>query len=190
MQMHKYARTLVMASAMIWVAGCATTGGDSAGKVETPEVVTTSIDSGAEEISVMPVVDPAVQAVIDSGKVSASADEIQSLLHHNEYLFPFDSSELKDRDYKALDVQAAYLNSSRGAAEQIVIEGHTDERGTRTYNLALGERRANAVKRYLVLKGVAPGRVEVVSYGFERPVDPAHNETAWSQNRRAVIIRK
>ena len=69
----------------------------------------------------------------------------------------------------------------------MIIEGHTDERGTRTYNLALGERRAKAVKNYLALKGVSPSRVEVVSYGFEKPVNPAHNEAAWAENRRAVI---
>ncbi|MGY0217732.1 peptidoglycan-associated lipoprotein Pal [Endozoicomonadaceae bacterium StTr2] len=187
MQMHKYARSILLASAMVWVAGCASTGGNSAGQVDNEakpvEVIT------EEEVVVMPVIDPAVQAVIDTGKISASAEEIEGLLQQNEYHFPFDSSELKDRDYQALDVQAAYLTSSRGAAEKIVIEGHTDERGTRTYNLALGERRANAVKRYLVLKGVAADRIEVISYGFERPVDPAHNETAWAQNRRAIIVR-
>lgn len=72
--------------------------------------------------------------------------------------------------------------------KNIVIQGHTDERGTRTYNLALGERRANAIRDYLIAKGVVAKRIEVISFGFERPLDPEHNETAWDLNRRAVIV--
>ncbi len=68
----------------------------------------------------------------------------------------------------------------------MLIEGHCDERGTREYNLALGERRAAAVKDYLVALGVTPGRVATITYGKERPVALGHNEAAWAQNRRAV----
>ena len=70
----------------------------------------------------------------------------------------------------------------------MTIEGHTDERGTREYNLALGERRANAAKNYLVALGIDPSRILTISYGEERPVDPGNNEAAWAQNRRAVTV--
>ena len=71
---------------------------------------------------------------------------------------------------------------------KVRLEGNTDERGTREYNLALGERRANAVKAYLVAQGVSPSQIEVVSYGEEKPVDPGHNEAAWAKNRRVQIV--
>ncbi|WP_252179408.1 OmpA family protein [Endozoicomonas sp. 4G] len=168
----------------LWLAGCASTGGQSTSDVETtPEVVTEEV-----VIETTPVLDPAVQAVIDSGDVQASPEQVEQLLADKTYHFGFDSSKLKESDYKALDVQAAYLNSPEGRGKNIIIQGHTDERGTRTYNLALGERRANAVKSYLVAKGVSPSRIEVISFGFEKPLDPAHNAEAWAKNRRAHIV--
>ncbi|WP_263080178.1 OmpA family protein [Endozoicomonas sp. Mp262] len=184
MQRANFVKVAAAAATALWLVGCTTTGGESTSDVSTMEPVV------KEEVIVetQPVLDPSVQAVVDSGKISATPEQIGALLNHNEYQFGFDSSRLEDRDYKALDVQAAYLNSSEGRNKQIVIEGHTDERGTRTYNLALGERRASAVKNYLVSKGVAEGRIEVISFGFEKPLDPAHNDSAWTKNRRAVIV--
>jgi peptidoglycan-associated lipoprotein len=69
-----------------------------------------------------------------------------------------------------------------------VIEGHADERGTREYNLALGERRANAIRSFLTAAGVSSTQIETVSYGEERPDDPGHSEAAWARNRRAVLV--
>jgi peptidoglycan-associated lipoprotein len=71
----------------------------------------------------------------------------------------------------------------------VTLEGHADERGTREYNLALGEKRATAVKDYLMASGLASNRIKVVSYGKERPVNPASNAIAWSQNRRTVTVK-
>ena len=87
---------------------------------------------------------------------------------------------------RALDVHAKDLKAN-GA--RVVLEGHADERGTREYNMALGERRAKAVQRYLVLQGVSPAQLEVVSYGEERPVATGSDEQSWAQNRR-VELRK
>lgn len=75
----------------------------------------------------------------------------------------------------------------RNGSQQIRVEGHADERGTREYNLALGERRANAVVQYLVANGVSKSRIETISYGKERPADPGHDETAWAKNRRVEL---
>ena len=85
-----------------------------------------------------------------------------------------------------LDKQAGYL---KAAKISVVIEGHADERGTREYNLALGERRANAVRDYLMTKGIAKSSIKVLSYGKERPANTDSSKLAWSQNRRSVTIK-
>lgn len=100
--------------------------------------------------------------------------------------FAFDSSELSTEARASLEKQAAWMKKFGGV--RVVVEGHCDERGTREYNLALGERRANAAKDYLVALGINPARVKTISYGKERPAALGHNETAWAQNRRAVTV--
>jgi peptidoglycan-associated lipoprotein len=99
-------------------------------------------------------------------------------------LFGYDSSELDDDDRSVLDNQAKFLNQNPSL--KITIEGHCDERGTREYNLALGEKRASAVKDYLISVGIKSERVSVVSYGKERPQVLGSNKAAWSMNRRSV----
>jgi peptidoglycan-associated lipoprotein len=100
--------------------------------------------------------------------------------------FDTDQYDLDDRDRSTLDAQAAWLQSNPSA--RVTIEGHADERGTRDYNLALGDRRANAAKNYLAARGVSPSRMTVISYGKERPEALGSDETAWAQNRRAVTV--
>ena len=101
------------------------------------------------------------------------------------FYFDFDRSELQPRARTLLAGHARYLRDH--PRERITIEGHTDERGTREYNLALGERRAAAVRSYLQSLGVRSSQLSTVSYGEERPVDPGHTESAWAKNRRAVL---
>jgi len=101
-------------------------------------------------------------------------------------LFEVDQSTLTAAGQATLDGQAQWLLAN--ADYQAIIEGHADEQGTREYNLALGSRRANAVREYLVSKGVPTSRMRVVSYGKERPAEICSNETCYSQNRRAVTI--
>ena len=98
--------------------------------------------------------------------------------------FDFDKYNLKADARGTLEKQAAWLN--KWPAVTITVEGHCDERGTREYNLALGERRANSVKDYLVALGVNPSRIRTISYGKERPVALGSNDAAWAQNRRGV----
>ena len=100
--------------------------------------------------------------------------------------FDTDRYNVDSVDAAALSTQAQWL--ARYPAKRATIEGHADERGTRDYNLALGERRANAAKNYLVGLGVDPARVTTVSYGKERPVALGSDESAWAQNRRAVTV--
>jgi len=98
--------------------------------------------------------------------------------------FGTDRYDLSSEARSTLDGQAGWLQQNSGAS--ITIEGHADERGTREYNLALSERRANSVKNYLVALGVSSRQINVVGYGKERPSVPGSNGSAWSQNRRAV----
>ena len=100
--------------------------------------------------------------------------------------FDTDRYNVDSVDAAALQLQAQWL--ARWPAKRATLEGHCDERGTRDYNLALGERRANAAKNYLVGLGVDPARLVTVSYGKERPVALGSDEAAWSQNRRAVTV--
>lgn len=100
--------------------------------------------------------------------------------------FDFDKYALRADAKATLDKQAAWLK--KYPTYSLTIEGHADERGTREYNLALGERRANSVKEYLVGAGLPASRVKTISYGKERPVALGSNEAAWSQNRRGVTV--
>lgn len=101
--------------------------------------------------------------------------------------FSYDSSVVESEGQDTLQKQAAYLKGHSDV--NVSIEGHCDERGTREYNLALGERRASAAKSYLVSLGVAANRIQTISYGKERPAVVGDDESAWSQNRRAVTVK-
>jgi peptidoglycan-associated lipoprotein len=100
--------------------------------------------------------------------------------------FDTDKSDLNPAARTTLDAWAKYLAAN--TSQTMTIQGHCDERGTREYNLALGDRRATAVKNYLVALGVAPNRIQTISYGKERPDDPGHTEAAWAKNRRGVAV--
>ncbi len=101
--------------------------------------------------------------------------------------FEFDSYTLDDAAKRTLGMNAEWLKANPTA--KITVEGHCDERGSDTYNLALGENRAKAAKAYLVTLGVAADRVNVISYGEEKPLDPASTEAAWAKNRRAEFVK-
>tara|TARA_B100000427_G_scaffold72542_1_gene58674 strand:- start:297 stop:791 length:495 start_codon:yes stop_codon:yes gene_type:complete len=101
--------------------------------------------------------------------------------------FATNESLLTTKSRDTLRKQAAWLRENTNV--NIVIEGHADERGTREYNLALGERRANAAKDYLMTYGISADRITVISYGKERPVDPGSNPLSWSKNRRSVTVK-
>ena len=102
--------------------------------------------------------------------------------------FDYDSSTIKPEYVEILRAHARYVATTPKA--KVMLEGHTDERGTREYNLALGERRANATKNFLVALGVDAARIETISYGKERPAVLGSNEEAWAQNRRGVMVVK
>ncbi len=100
--------------------------------------------------------------------------------------FDFDRANIRSDQAPTLDRQAQWLQTHSGV--RVIIEGHADERGTREYNLALGQRRANAARDYLVARGVSGARISTISYGKDRPAVLGSNEEAWAQNRRAVTV--
>ena len=102
--------------------------------------------------------------------------------------FALDSSALTSNAQEVLDTQVNWLTAKRHNKTNVIVQGYCDERGTREYNLALGERRANAVKEYLVSHGVDADRISTISYGKERPAVLGSNEAACAQNRRAVTV--
>lgn len=101
--------------------------------------------------------------------------------------FEFDSSELKPEGQALVDAWGAYLAANPGV--KVRLEGHADERGTREYNVALGERRANTVQQAMTARGVGARQISVSSFGEERPVSLGHDDAAWSQNRRVEIVQ-
>ncbi len=114
-----------------------------------------------------------------------SPEQEMALLNQKVIHFAYDDSAISSADERVLNVHAKYMLDHPNLA--LTVKGHTDERGSREYNIALGERRANAVSRYLQTKGVPSTRLSSVSYGKEQPVNLESNEAAWAQNRRAEL---
>ncbi|SDI29249.1 peptidoglycan-associated lipoprotein [Pseudomonas flavescens] len=167
MEMLKFGKFAALSLALAVAVGCSSKGGDASGEGQ-----------GA--------VDPNAGYGANTGAVDGSLSEEAALRAITTFYFEYDSSDLKPEAMRALDVHAKDL---KGNGARVVLEGHADERGTREYNMALGERRAKAVQRYLVLQGVSPAQLELVSYGEERPVATGNDEQSWAQNRR-VELRK
>ena len=123
------------------------------------------------------------------GDVYIGTDTVEYLASGvpDRVFFATNESILTTRSRDTLRKQATWLRKNSDV--NVVIEGHADERGTREYNLALGERRANAAKDYLMTYGISADRISVISYGKERPVDPGSNPLSWSKNRRSVTVK-
>ncbi|HID48199.1 MAG TPA: peptidoglycan-associated lipoprotein Pal [Chromatiales bacterium] len=113
-------------------------------------------------------------------------DDPNSPLAVRVIYFDLDSSQVNEEGREVVSIHARLLSANPDV--KVVLEGHTDERGTREYNLALGERRARAVQQLMLLQGVAPDQIQVISFGEERPVALDHDEAAWKLNRRVEIL--
>jgi len=146
----------------------------------------TTVDSGATT-SAAPA-DAAAATGLDSAAAGDGvlAGPTGGLLSQRVVYFAFDRAEIRSEDAPVVAAHAAWLAANPGA--RIRLEGHTDERGTREYNIGLGERRAQTVRRSLTLQGVAENQVATVSFGEERPAVAGEDDSAWSQNRRVEIL--
>ena len=165
---------IISAILILFVSACATKPKDSA---DASGSGSTSSDSS--------VTDGSITETAGSGIVSGSQEDLIVNVGDRVY-FGYDSSDLDSDALELLQDQVAWLKQNSGVS--VTIEGHCDERGTREYNLALGEKRAQAVKNYLIGLGVSPDRVSTISYGKERPAVVGSNDGAWAQNRRSVTI--
>jgi len=129
---------------------------------------------------------PPPQPPAPSGPRPGSQADFLASVSSDKVHFDTDKSDIRPEDQAILQSQAAWLK--KYPQVKVTIEGHCDERGTREYNLALGDRRANAAKNYLASLGIDPGRMTTISYGKERPIALGSDEAAWAQNRRAVSV--
>ena len=132
---------------------------------------------------------PVAQAPEAAAPVSTDAlDDANSILANRSAFFDFDKSAIKPADKPMVQAHGQYLASK--AERKVVVEGNADERGSSEYNLALGNRRADSVKKMLVVSGAKASQISTASFGEEKPRAAGHNEAAWSQNRRADIVYK
>ena len=171
---------ILRAVAIAWMigglAGCSSTGGGKDGGAVTVE------DRGMEDSGGV-----TTSGVSDYGDLSIeSLSDPNSPLSQRVIYFAFDSSEVAEQDRALVAAHAAFLAANPEV--KVSIEGHGDERGSREYNVGLGDHRAQAVRRMLEFQGVAPAQLSTVSYGEEKPAVEGHDETAWSMNLRVELV--
>jgi len=190
MSILKQAKTVGIIAILAVLAGCAGQVNEQAATAEPakPEVV----EQKAAPVKPSNVESAAEKAAREARQAAFTAKQTAEQLRNNAmaadtiFFFEFDKSDLKQDALDDLDAHATYLAADRSA--KVRLEGHADERGSRAYNLALGERRSNAVARYLVIQGVNRSQIETVSYGEERPLSLSRDANGWSRNRRVELI--
>ena len=176
MRLNLGLKFLSMFAALTLVAACETApadSGDSSGSGASSQASSSSGSNGTVSSN-------------SGTNVQPGSQEDLVLNVGDRVFFGFDEYNLTAEARATVERQAEWLKANPSVT--VSVEGHADERGTREYNLALGDRRATAVKNYLVTLGVSASRVEGISYGKERPVALGHNDDAWSQNRRGVMV--
>lgn len=172
-------RTILMTALLFTLVACAGTEGETGGEIH--------VDA-RDEMTAMPLDGEGVtrDGVDYEGDVVPGSQDDLTVNVGDRVFFGYDRYDLTPDAQRTLEMQAEWLKRYPGVS--ITVEGHTDERGTREYNLALGERRANSVRNYLVALGVDADRINIISYGKERPAVVGTGASVWSQNRRAVTV--
>lgn len=168
---NKFLKISIMVVSMFILAACSST-------------------SDTEEVAEATTTPPPATTSPSSDRNQPTQEEIraQNALRQTVFYFDFDIAEFKAADRETLTYHARDLASN--PSKRIRLEGHADERGTREYNLALGERRANSVLNYLIVNGASRSQIEVVSYGEERPAASGQNEQSYSRNRRVEVVAR
>lgn len=162
-------KALVVACAIAMIAGCSSTG------KKTDAAIEDRTDGASSQ-----------GAAVGGTFNGLSIDDPASPLYQRVVYFEFDSSEVRAADRELVSNHAAYLAANPQL--RVTLEGHGDERGSREYNIGLGDRRAQAVRRMMEFQGVSPQQINTVSYGEEKPAVEGHDESAWAQNRRVELI--
>jgi len=177
MQSLWFRNALAVTFAGLILAGCSTKGTKEPPPEPLPQ------DDSAASTMPSPAPESDISRMIDAEGNPINPNTGQSL--GRVFYFDYDKAVLRPESLALLELHAGFLRNNPD--RRVVVEGHCDERGTREYNLALGERRADAVRTFLVSAGVRRSQVDTVSYGEERPADAGHSEAAWAQNRRAEL---
>ena len=184
MKLSLISKSLLIALPMLVLGGCGTTSSsDSESATET-----SAETNGAAATNNDAVQTDTIDAVgtSESETMTKNSNDTTAAILETVILFDFDKSIIKPEFAASLDAHAQYLIAN--TSKSVTLEGHADEKGTPEYIIALGERRAMAVATYLESMGVAQSQIKVVSYGEEKPVNPAHNESAWAENRRVELV--
>ena len=182
--MFKQTFYILLCAVMAFNLSACSTSGDSASQNSASLVqdgsqgLGSDVPMGVDSDGAVTVGDPNAQYQTQFGGPAAVRE-------NNSIYFNYDSDQIQDQYIGVMQALAQYLRDNPDS--RIIIEGHTDERGTPEYNIALGERRARSVARYMQNLGVDINQLSIVSYGEEKPLDPGHSEAAWAKNRRAVI---
>lgn len=188
---------LVAAFLAIFLSACATTQEeitveDGAGDQSQQGTGTTGdgsgTDGGAAATGIAGGDDGSISAIGDDSMMSPAERlaETEGALANRTIYFEYDSAALTDESIAILETHGSFIAGSGEVS--VRLEGHADERGSREYNIALGDRRAQSVRRVLLFQGAATSQIDTVSYGEERPVDSGHSEEAWAKNRRVELI--
>ncbi|HHH43213.1 MAG TPA: peptidoglycan-associated lipoprotein Pal [Gammaproteobacteria bacterium] len=172
----KFIQAVTVALVLGWLAGCSSTG-----------------DTKESDVAVEDHSDAATEGAATTSGVGAYGDlSIESLNDPNSPLaqriiyFAYDSSDVAEQDREIVAAHAAFLAANPDV--HVSVEGHTDERGAREYNIGLGDQRAQSVRRMLEFQGVSPSQITTVSFGEEKPAVEGHDESAWSMNRRVELV--
>ena len=174
-----YTRLVAIVAIGALLAGCAKEESPDTTEQEVIEIDTSTSDSSADDASTSGIAD-------DSSFQGDELDDPNSLLSVRFVYFEFDESAVRAEDRAVIEAHARYLEQNPAAT--VSLEGHADERGTREYNSALGERRSKAVRSLMTIQGGSGQQIRTVSWGEERPIDRGHEEAAWAQNRRVEIV--
>ncbi|MGF1699005.1 peptidoglycan-associated lipoprotein Pal [Photobacterium makurazakiensis] len=176
MQLNKVLKGLAIALPMFTLAACS-----SSESTDSSAASETNTGTATEQSTT-------VATPVDSGSAALSEQELRSqeLRQEQTIYFKFDNSEIQPDYQEMLTAHADYLRDN--TAVKVIVEGHADERGTPEYNIALGERRANAVATYLQTLGVSASQISLVSYGEEKPLVLGHTEADYAKNRRSVLV--
>ncbi len=174
-------KAIAVAASVLFAAGCSTTSTTS----ETAETMDHSKHSMGTDSATTSGSDTSGSMTSGEMTTDAGMTKADAMSLNNVFYFDFDKAVVLPEAFDDLSAHAKFLVDN--PAVSVVLEGHADERGTREYNIALGERRAKAISRYLTVQGVSGSQIEIVSYGEERPAVIGHNEAAWAKNRRVEL---
>lgn len=179
MQRRILKRLTLITAAAVLLGACEGQMGTKDDEGMAADVVEGSMDTAADEAT--------TQGMAEEGVFQGHPlDDPSSPLSQRTIYFAFDSSHIEEENRSIIEAHAEWLARHPGA--NVTLEGHADERGTREYNVALGERRANSVRQLLALTGASGGQIKTISYGEERPAVEGHDESAWRFNRRVEIV--